>query len=85
LSTSAYADNAAALFSDSSVKLKSLDDMRKDILVEFLSSATVGVIEWWFTHAMPCSTIEITEQLWALLEINQVIPRSDVPPHKYAR
>lgn len=54
----------------------SLDEMRKDILVEFLSSATVGVIEWWFTHAMPCSAKEITEQLWALLEINQVIPRS---------
>ncbi|MRN55432.1 TetR/AcrR family transcriptional regulator [Paenibacillus monticola] len=52
----------------------SLDDLRKEILVQFLSSATVGVIEWWFTHTMPCSAQEITEQLWALLQLNQVLP-----------
>lgn len=54
----------------------SLDELSKDILVQFLSSATVGVIEWWFTHAMPRSAKEITEQLWSLLELNQVILRS---------
>jgi AcrR family transcriptional regulator len=51
-------------------------DMHKDILVQFLSSATVGVIEWWFTRSMPYSAKDITEQLWTLLELNQMIPRS---------
>jgi len=54
----------------------SQDILRKDILVEFLSSATVGVIEWWFTNNMPCSPKEITDQVWSLLEIHQAIPRS---------
>lgn len=54
----------------------SLDELSKDIVVQFLSSAIVGVIEWWFTHTMPCSVEEITEQLWSLLELNLKILRS---------
>lgn len=54
----------------------SLDELRKDILVQFLSSAIVGVIEWWLTHTKPCSAEEITEQLWSLLGLNQMILRS---------
>ncbi|OCT15909.1 TetR family transcriptional regulator [Paenibacillus pectinilyticus] len=50
--------------------------LHTDVLVQFLSSATVGVIEWWFTHAMPYSAAEITDQLWTLLELNQMIPRT---------
>ncbi|MFD0697654.1 TetR-like C-terminal domain-containing protein [Paenibacillus sp. GCM10027628] len=53
-----------------------LDELSKAILVQFLSSAIVGVIEWWFTHTMPCSVEEITEKLWSLLELNQMIPRT---------
>ncbi|WP_202800151.1 hypothetical protein [Paenibacillus elgii] len=34
------------------------------------------MIEWWFTHTMPCSVEEITEQLWSLLELNLKILRS---------
>ncbi|CAM4395480.1 AcrR family transcriptional regulator [Paenibacillus endophyticus] len=56
----------------------SLNELQKDILVQFLSSATVGVIEWWLTHEMPCSSEEITEHLWVLLETNQVIPRLSI-------
>ncbi|GMA63055.1 TetR/AcrR family transcriptional regulator [Alicyclobacillus fastidiosus] len=51
------------------------DDMSNDILVQFLSSAIVGVIEWWFMYAMSCSAKEITEKLWQLLKVNQVIPQ----------
>lgn len=50
-----------------------LNELSKDILVQFLSSAIVGVIEWWLTQQMPCSVEEITEQLWSLLEQNQMI------------
>ncbi|MEV5026624.1 TetR/AcrR family transcriptional regulator [Paenibacillus sp. LPE1-1-1.1] len=53
----------------------SLDELSKDISVQFLSSAIVGVIEWWFT-TMPCSVEEITERLWSLLELNQMILRT---------
>ncbi|MFX3635562.1 MAG: TetR/AcrR family transcriptional regulator [Candidatus Pristimantibacillus sp.] len=53
-----------------------LDELSKEILAQFLSSAIVGVIEWWFTHTMPCSAEEITDQLWSLLEHNHLIPRS---------
>ncbi|WP_308423025.1 TetR-like C-terminal domain-containing protein [Paenibacillus marchantiophytorum] len=48
--------------------------LQQDILVQFLNSATVGVIEWWFTSSMPYSAADITEQLWTLLENNQMIP-----------
>lgn len=51
----------------------SLDELSKEILVQFLSSAIVGVIEWWFTHTMPCSAEELTEQLWSLFDLNQMI------------
>ncbi|WP_234535576.1 TetR-like C-terminal domain-containing protein [Paenibacillus pseudetheri] len=47
-----------------------LDKLSKDISVQFLSSATVGVIEWWFTHSNPCSAKEITEKLWSMLDLN---------------
>ncbi|MGO4547078.1 TetR-like C-terminal domain-containing protein [Paenibacillus sp. 2TAB23] len=54
----------------------SLDELRKDTFVQFLSSAIVGVIEWWFTHTTPCSAEEITDQTWSLLELNQLILQS---------
>ncbi|UKS27852.1 TetR/AcrR family transcriptional regulator [Paenibacillus sp. HWE-109] len=50
------------------------NQIQQDILVQFLSSATVGVVEWWFTSSMPYSAADISEQLWALLENNQMIP-----------
>ncbi|WP_442950616.1 hypothetical protein [Paenibacillus sp. FJAT-27812] len=34
------------------------------------------MIEWWFTHAMPCSVEEIADKLWSLLELNQMILRN---------
>lgn len=54
----------------------SMDELSKDIFVQFLSSAIAGVIEWWFTHTTPCSAEEITNQLWSLLELNQTILHS---------
>jgi len=50
-----------------------LDDMGKSIFAQFMSSAIVGVIEWWFTQSMPCSAEELTERLWSLLEMNRMI------------
>ncbi|MDQ0195291.1 TetR/AcrR family transcriptional regulator [Paenibacillus wynnii] len=55
---------------DNNINLK----VHKDILAQFLTSATVGVIEWWIIGSMPYSAEDITEQLWTLLELNQMIP-----------
>ncbi|MBB6634527.1 TetR/AcrR family transcriptional regulator [Cohnella thailandensis] len=48
----------------------SLDDLGKSIFAQFMSSAIVGVIEWWFTPSMTCSAEELTERLWSILEVN---------------
>ncbi len=50
-----------------------LDDLGKSIFAQFMSSAIVGVIEWWFAQSMPCSAEELTERLWSLLEMNRII------------
>ncbi|WP_160500356.1 TetR/AcrR family transcriptional regulator C-terminal domain-containing protein [Paenibacillus dendrobii] len=52
----------------------SIDDLSKSIFAQFISSAIVGVIEWWFNQSMPCSAEELTDRLWSLLEMNQLIP-----------
>lgn len=51
----------------------SFDELGKSIFAQFMSSAIVGVIEWWFTQSMPCSAEELTERLWSLLEMNRMI------------
>lgn len=47
-------------------------EIKKDVLVQFLASAAVGVIEWWLTHSMPYPAREMVEQFWLLLERLQV-------------
>lgn len=42
--------------------------MNKDMLVQFLASAAVGVLEWWVTHSMPYPAADMVDQLWLLLE-----------------
>ncbi|WP_139997759.1 TetR/AcrR family transcriptional regulator [Paenibacillus paridis] len=46
----------------------------KEILVQFLASAAVGVVEWWISRSMPYSANEMVEELWSLLERNQIAP-----------
>jgi AcrR family transcriptional regulator len=38
-----------------------------EITVQFLTSAIVGIIEWWITNEMPCTVEEVTKKLWELL------------------
>lgn len=45
----------------------------KQITTHFLTSAIIGILEWWLGNAMPCSIDELTGQLWNLLQ-----PYSDV-------
>jgi AcrR family transcriptional regulator len=47
--------------------------IRSEVSVQFLTSAITGVLEWWFSNAMPCSSGEITDELWLLLQNNRVI------------
>lgn len=48
--------------------------MKNDILIQFIASGTVGVMVWWITNSMPYSAKDVTEQVWELLERNQMIP-----------
>ncbi|GGG04300.1 hypothetical protein GCM10010912_56320 [Paenibacillus albidus] len=45
------------------------------MLVQFLASAIAGMIEWWITRSMPNSEADVVEQLWALMERNQMVPK----------
>lgn len=42
--------------------------LNKEILVHFLASAAVGVLEWWITHSLPYSATEMVKQFSLLLE-----------------
>lgn len=46
-------------------------DFSKEITVHFLTSAFVGVVEWWLVNSMPCSIEEVTKQLWDLAGLHQ--------------
>jgi AcrR family transcriptional regulator len=48
--------------------------INKEILLQFLSSAVVGLLEWWITHSMPYSAAEMVEQVWLLVENIQLMP-----------
>lgn len=48
-------------------------NMNEEILIQFWSSAIIGVIEWWILESMPYPAELVTEQLWALLERNQIL------------
>jgi AcrR family transcriptional regulator len=48
----------------------------KEVLVQFLASAAAGVLEWWIIHSMPYPAKEMAEEVWSLLERNQMLPRT---------
>ncbi|MFE5321878.1 TetR/AcrR family transcriptional regulator [Paenibacillus sp. NPDC056579] len=50
-------------------------NMNKEILVQYLASAAVGVLEWWITRSIPYPAKDMAEQLWALMERNQMVPQ----------
>ncbi|MEJ8302836.1 TetR/AcrR family transcriptional regulator [Saccharibacillus sacchari] len=43
------------------------DRMNKEIAVQFLTTAIVGLIEWWLAEGMPYSSAEMVRQLMLLL------------------
>ncbi|SDZ38322.1 DNA-binding transcriptional regulator, AcrR family [Evansella caseinilytica] len=49
----------------------SMDDTSKEIIVQFLSSAIVGVIEWWLMQqTVPCSAKKLSAMLRQLLRLH---------------
>lgn len=42
-------------------------EMNRDITVQFLTSATVGILEWWIIRSMPYPPPVMVEQFWNLL------------------
>jgi AcrR family transcriptional regulator len=43
-------------------------NIQNEVLVQFLASAGVGVIEWWITNSMPYPAKDMVEEFWQLLE-----------------
>lgn len=46
--------------------------MNKDMLVQFMASAIVGIVEWWIRNRMPVPAAQLARQLWTLLERNDI-------------
>lgn len=44
--------------------------LSEDVIVRFVASAYVGVVEWWFTNEKPFPHQVLAEQLGTLLERN---------------
>ncbi len=56
------------------IKLKGISlNINEDVLVQYVASATVGVMEWWITHSMPHPAKDMVEQLWLLFEQVQLV------------
>ncbi|WCM60036.1 TetR/AcrR family transcriptional regulator [Paenibacillus polymyxa] len=62
--------NLSELIDVSSIK----QDMNKEVMLQFLASAIVGLLEWWIIQSIPIPAKDIAEQLWSLLERIQVMP-----------
>ena len=43
-------------------------NIQQEVLVQFLASAGVGVIEWWIANSMPYPAKDMVEEFWQLLE-----------------
>ncbi|WP_405116647.1 TetR/AcrR family transcriptional regulator [Paenibacillus sp. FSL K6-1217] len=48
--------------------------MNRAMLLQFMASAVVGVMEWWISHSLPCSAKKLVEDISILLERNQMGP-----------
>lgn len=48
-------------------------NLKKDTVFQFIASAYVGIVEWWFTNEMPYSPQAMAEQVGNLLERNYSI------------
>jgi hypothetical protein len=48
-------------------------DINKQIMVQYVASAAVGVVEWWITNSMPYPAEYMAEHLWQILEREQMM------------
>ncbi|MGO4734487.1 TetR/AcrR family transcriptional regulator [Paenibacillus sp. 2KB_22] len=46
------------------------EGMKKEVTIQFLASAAVGLLEWWIMNSMPYPAEEIVDQLIDLLELH---------------
>ncbi|MDG0810346.1 TetR/AcrR family transcriptional regulator [Cohnella rhizosphaerae] len=48
---------------------RNYEEGNKEVAVQFMLSAYVGVVEWWIKNKMPLSPQNVAEQLWDMLEM----------------
>lgn len=58
-------------------------EMNREVLIQFLSSAVVGVLEWWIINSLPVPATDMVKQLWSMLERFQLKPYSSLPPQSF--
>lgn len=51
------------------------DNVGSEIAVQFFASALTGVLEWWLTSDTPCTSKEIADELWMLLQSDRFSKR----------
>jgi hypothetical protein len=44
------------------------EGLNEDVILQFMGTAYVGVVEWWITNGMPCPPHVMAEQVGLLLE-----------------
>lgn len=44
------------------------EGFNQDLVVQFVASSYVGVVEWWFTNQRPVTYLVLAEQLGGLLD-----------------
>lgn len=47
-------------------------DMDKEVIIQFTSTAFIGTLEWWIMNRMPHSPEYMAEQVWKLFERNNI-------------
>ncbi|MDQ0194730.1 TetR/AcrR family transcriptional regulator [Paenibacillus wynnii] len=65
-------DMAKNSLSEQINKSGSNQNIQNEVLIQFLASAGVGVIEWWITNSMPYPAKDMVEEFWQLLERFQI-------------
>lgn len=53
-------------------------NISKEIMVQYVASAAVGVMEWWIVNSMPYPAADIAEELWQLLRREQIVNKENL-------
>jgi hypothetical protein len=53
-------------------QMENKPDVDKELNAQFMSSAFIGIVEWWVRHQMPHSTEYMSYQVMKLFKKNEI-------------